>query len=231
VSKKRRRPSSRGVARRVARGVAQGLTPGGSDRYLAERGLWNDPGSGRFVRRGWSSDKARAIDLLNASQVELRQALLDAEEASPGEGWVRVRAVDNRLNRSGIPRGTEVVVRVNPDNPDTVIIGGDNERYLGGRARIYRVNVARFEYVGPVEEPDEASVPPPNRHIPSATPVGETPSSEPERFVPPEDRTALWGANLSERDLSGVDLSGYDLSGANFGASNLSGANLSGAES
>jgi uncharacterized protein YjbI with pentapeptide repeats len=50
-----------------------------------------------------------------------------------------------------------------------------------------------------------------------------------DRFIPPTDKRALRGADLSGRFLSGVDLSGYDLSGADLTESGLEGANLTGA--
>ncbi len=158
--------------------LAQRAVPGGSDRWLDSRGLWNDPGSGRFVRRGFSSEKARAIDLIDARQVQLREALLAARDAHGDNGFVLVRAVDNRVGN--VNRGDTVLVRLDPTNEDRVIIGGEHARYeRGSRPRRYAVSIDRFEFVAPEDRPDQMRLPQVNRDVPSATPVPETEVVEP----------------------------------------------------
>jgi GNAT superfamily N-acetyltransferase len=175
VSKIVRRAKRR--AQRAER-VAQRAIPGGSDRWLDSRGLWNDPGSGRFVRRGFSSEKARAIDLIDARQVQLREALLAARDAHGDNGFVLVRAVDNRVGN--VNRGDTVLVRLDPTNEDRVIIGGEHARYeRGSRPRRYAVSINRFEFVAPEDRPDQMRLPQVNRDVPSATPVPETEVVEP----------------------------------------------------
>jgi uncharacterized protein YjbI with pentapeptide repeats len=109
--------------------------------HLQERGLWNDPGSGRFVRRGWSSLKW-LLSLENREQRLWKQARDLEEQGSPvavllnrpgidGDTPFRVREVFDQGtgNRAGklrveTPDGRSFLVRwanvreVIPDEPD-----------------------------------------------------------------------------------------------------------------
>lgn len=68
---------------------------GGVSDYLRRLGLWNDPGSGRFIRRGMSTEKARTL-FLDASApkpwFDVREAARNADGAT-----IRARVVDNRM--------------------------------------------------------------------------------------------------------------------------------------
>lgn len=72
-----------------------GSTPDVTD-YLRTKGLWNDPGSGRFIRRGRSTAKGRSIQLLDARRESLLEVarggdplVLRLAEASDRDPWPR----------------------------------------------------------------------------------------------------------------------------------------------
>lgn len=75
--------------------------------YLALKNLWNDPGSGRFIRKGQSTAKARAFAERAARSVALREAL------RAGDGDVEL--LDDVLARAGVPRGSVARARAGDD--------------------------------------------------------------------------------------------------------------------
>lgn len=112
---------------------------GGASAYLRRLGLWNDPGSGRFIQRGVSTQKALSlIDLFGYND-----GAVSVREAARREGSTLARVVDNRLRRGGIELGDVVEVRFVDDEKGKV-------RARAGRW--YDVQWSRFEPAG-VDEP------------------------------------------------------------------------------
>jgi GNAT superfamily N-acetyltransferase len=153
--------------------------------------LWNDPGSGRFIRRGRSTAKGRAISLIDAR----RNRMIDAARAAweDGERSIHVRCADNRLRRgNGLSAGDVVEVLYNPDDPSRVRLAGT---YEGGRSRWYAVSWDRFSEVVEVDAtPTGDPAPETNR----AVDVPEVPVVEadvPEVAVEPEsDLSVDWSS-------------------------------------
>jgi len=119
------------------------------DAYLALRGLWNDPGSGQFIKKGMSTEKAESLYLLQGGMPEpwhdVREAARNADDRT-----VLARVVDNRMKRGGLNMGDVVPVRYRSDDKAQVQITARN----GGR-RWYDVQWQRFEAVASVNvEPE-----------------------------------------------------------------------------
>ena len=189
VSKRPLRPARRRLPNLP--NVNEPDVPGSSLQYLLNRGLWNDPGSGRFIRRGRSTAKGRAISLIDAR----RNRMIDAARAAweDGERSIHVRCADNRLRRgNGLSAGDVVEVLYNPDDPSRVRLAGT---YEGGRSRWYAVSWDRFSEVVEVDAtPTGDPAPETNR----AVDVPEVPVVEadvPEVAVEPEsDLSVDWSS-------------------------------------
>ena len=80
--------------------------PGGDSMYLRLKNLWNDPGTGRFVKRGRSTAKAQAMMFVPGDAVR---------EVARAKGRVRARVADNRMSRSGITKGDVIEVGYKED--------------------------------------------------------------------------------------------------------------------
>ncbi|MFZ4431596.1 MAG: hypothetical protein ACOYOQ_00215 [Microthrixaceae bacterium] len=111
--------------------------------HLAERGLWNDPGSGRFIRRGMSTAKARSILLTRNRAAQDRLAELERLVNEAGDEGVYLIVGDGRMRRGGYEPGDYAQVFPHPTP------GYGRVRALTS-ARWYDVQLARFS--GPVEE-------------------------------------------------------------------------------
>lgn len=124
--------------------------PGGDSMYLRLKGLWNDPGSGRFTPRGFSTAKAQAM--LFAADGLVR-------DAAKSKGTVMARVADNRMSRAGINKGDVIEVVYKDDEFGRVQITGKN-----GKKRWYDVQWARFSEVvedpTPVPDPEPTPEPP-----------------------------------------------------------------------
>lgn len=121
--------------------AAVDVSPLPSD-HLRRRGLWNDPGSGRFARRGWSTAKALAARLLGGGLIR---------DAAKSEGSVSARLRDDVVPEIGLARGAVVAVRFENDKYGRVVIPGD-----GGRTRSYRV---AWDRLSPVDDQPVAAQP------------------------------------------------------------------------
>jgi hypothetical protein len=117
--------------------------PGGDSLYLKLKGLWNDPGSGRFVKRGRSTAKAQAMMFVPGDAVR---------EVARGRGRVRARVADNRMSRSGITKGDVIEVGFKDDEFGVVEVLS-----ASGKKRKYDVKWARFDEV--VEDTTDAETP------------------------------------------------------------------------
>lgn len=102
--------------------------------YLRLKNLWNDPGSGRFIRRGRSTAKAQAMRL-----AEVFRPGSVTRDRLRGEGSGLVKVADNRLAKSGIFRGEVVRVDFLDDQFATVRLDGTR------RGRSYKVRWERFD--------------------------------------------------------------------------------------
>ena len=107
--------------------------PGGSSTYLRLKGLWNDPNSGRFIKRGFSGAKARAMD------PSLRPGMRTLARVRDGDGPALVRVADNLMSKSGIFRGEIVRAEYLDDQFARVRIDGGNGK------RFYKVRWERFD--------------------------------------------------------------------------------------
>ena len=115
--------------------------PGGDSMYLRLKNLWNDPGTGRFVKRGRSTAKAQAMMFVPGDAVR---------EVARAKGRVRARVADNRMSRSGIRRGDVIEVGFKDDEFGVVEVLSSS-----GKKRKYQVQWARFDQV----EADTPDVP------------------------------------------------------------------------
>ena len=153
-------PAAQTAAPRPRRPDLPGV-PGGDSAYLRLKGLWNDPGSGRFTPRGFSSAKAFAEQVVGGDLVR---------DAARVNGKVRARVADNRMSRAGIKAGDVIEVTFKDDNFGRVQIVGKN-----GKKRWYDVQWSRFDRVegdGPVPEPEPEVVPEPEPvEVPKPVPV------------------------------------------------------------
>lgn len=116
--------------------------PGGDSVYLRLKGLWNDPGSGRFVKRGRSTAKAQAMAFVPGDAVR---------EVARARGRVRARVADNRMSRSGIRAGDVIDVSYKSDEFGVVEVVS-----ASGKKRKYDVKWARFDNVEPDVPESEA---------------------------------------------------------------------------
>jgi hypothetical protein len=142
-------PAAQTAAPRPRRPDLPGV-PGGDSVYLRLKGLWNDPGSGRFTPRGFSSAKAFAEQVVGGDLVR---------DAARVNGKVRARVADNRMSRAGIKAGDVIEVHFKDDDFGRVQVVGKN-----GKKRWYDVQWSRFDRVegdGPVPEPEPDVVPEP----------------------------------------------------------------------
>ena len=105
--------------------------------YLETKGLWNDPGSGRFIRKGRSTEKARVIQALTTAGISVRDA------ARAHDDGVRARVVDNLMRKGRIQSGDVVRVRYRNDTHGRVRVETPS-----GKGRWYDVQWDRFEPVG-----------------------------------------------------------------------------------
>jgi uncharacterized protein YjbI with pentapeptide repeats len=146
---------SNGAFRPVAQTAAVGQTLPGEE-YLRRRNLWNDPGSGQFKRRGWSSLKALAARLLDGTGVRD-----DARE----KGSITARLRNDRFTNVGLSAGDVVTVRYEDDDFGRIVVTRDT-----GRTRSYRVP---WDQLAPFDGPsgqDEQSL------TIDTTPIGEVAS-------------------------------------------------------
>jgi hypothetical protein len=100
--------------------------------YLRLKGLWNDPGSGRFIKRGWSTGKAQAIARAAKGSVTRGRLL----ESGPGP----VRIADNRLLRSGLRKGDVVQAGYFDDKYATIRVVTER-----GERRFFNVRWERLD--------------------------------------------------------------------------------------
>lgn len=104
-------------------------------KYLGSKGLWNDPGSGKFIKKGMSTEKA--LSLIDSSPGAAVRAL--ARDA----GHVMARVTDNRMRRGGYEKGSLVEVHYKDETKARVRIAS---------GRWYDVSWDRFE-AAPLNEP------------------------------------------------------------------------------
>jgi hypothetical protein len=157
-------PAAQTAAPRPRRPDLPGI-PGGDSVYLRLKGLWNDPGSGRFTPRGFSSAKAFAEQVVGGDLVR---------DAARVNGKVRARVADNRMSRAGIKAGDVIEVTFKDDNFGRVQIVGKN-----GKKRWYDVQWSRFDRVegdGPAPEPEPEVVPEPEP-VPEVAQVSNDPAA------------------------------------------------------
>ncbi|MFZ4431589.1 MAG: hypothetical protein ACOYOQ_00180 [Microthrixaceae bacterium] len=132
--------------------AARRLLPSGGN-YLNTKGLWNDPGSGQFIRKGRSTAKARSLYQFARLGEDVRDRLRET-----GRGVARV--ADRRMERGGLFKGDLVDVEYVDD------VFGRVRATTSGRA--YNVRWERFENV---DLPDAPDVPTPEPVVPSAAEI------------------------------------------------------------
>ncbi|MFZ4431595.1 MAG: hypothetical protein ACOYOQ_00210 [Microthrixaceae bacterium] len=108
--------------------------------YLALKNLWNDPGSGRFIKKGRSTEKARSIQM----SMLMRPGAAAVRDAAEATGTVRAVAADNRMSRGGISAGEVVEVAYKNATHGRVSI-----RSASGKLRTYDVQWERFSGLEP----------------------------------------------------------------------------------
>jgi hypothetical protein len=133
------------VGRRAARKLlrAPDLGGGGGGAYLRSKGLWNDPGSGKFAPIGWSTAKAKDLN----DRELLADIIDDALRSHPDGLWVQLRT--NKLRPQGGAKGSWVLAR-HTDNGVEV-----------------RVQGALKTHIVKVEDLDDVRVPDPEPALPS----------------------------------------------------------------
>ncbi len=144
--------------------------PSGDSTYLRSKGLWNDPGSGRFAPRGFSTLKALAMEFVAGEQVR---------DAAKTAGKVKARVADNRMSRAGISKGDVVEVVYKDDDYGKVQVVGKS-----GKPRWYDVQWARFDEVVTGDDPE-----PKPDVTPEPKPVKPEPKP-PKRKTPKQARKA-----------------------------------------
>jgi len=170
----------------------------GDSAYLREKGLWNDPGSGKFKRLGMSTPKAQS---LRAERASSPVAL-----AARDRGKVRARVADNRMSQAGFRKGDVVEVEYRTPDKGRVRIVSAN-----GKRRAYDVQWERFsEVVDDIVDPTPDPTPPPE-----PTPVRRTELSEAEfqlDWASPQRLLAVWGAGypVDSSPIYGREIVGDD---------------------
>jgi hypothetical protein len=97
------RRALKGAGQEVAHdlGVVRRAVPDISN-YLRQKNLWNDPGSGRFIRRGRSTAKAQAIAMLLDRRMAAVERLRNMEN---GRGKVRLGPAIRDMWDGPVPDG------------------------------------------------------------------------------------------------------------------------------
>jgi uncharacterized protein YjbI with pentapeptide repeats len=168
--------------------------------------VWHDPSTGKFAPAGFVSPKVLA-----------RLWRGDSKAGAELDSLVRKARKDNpALDLDGI---IGRVLGPRPSDPTKKL------HYDAGSRRVNRFWAATKPKSYGFEPWETDAIPSPREVNFAMT----TPNRPGERFVPPDDLSALRGADLSGRDLADVDLAGYDLANADLSGANLSGADLDGA--
>ena len=90
--------------------------------YLQSKGLWNDPGSGQFVRLGFSTQKAESVQQARDAADGIRQAVQTLQKT-------KVRVGTDKFKRSGVRKGDWVEIEF-VDLKNGRIASSDGKKFL-----------------------------------------------------------------------------------------------------